>query len=42
MSLALSQRWAIYAFAQLPLYQRVDGTQLTARSGGVVGASVTF
>ncbi len=42
VSLALSQRWAIYAFAQLPLYQRVDGTQLTARSGGVVGASVTF
>lgn len=42
LSLALSQRWTLYAFAQLPLYQRVDGTQLTARSGGVVGASVTF
>jgi hypothetical protein len=42
VSFALSQRWTIYAFAQLPLYQRVDGTQLTARSGGVVGASVTF
>ena len=42
VSLALSQRWTLYAFAQLPLYQRVDGTQLTARSGGVVGASVTF
>jgi hypothetical protein len=42
VSLALSQRWTLYAFAQLPLYQRVDGTQLTARSGGVVGANVTF
>lgn len=42
LSLALGQRWTIYAFVQLPLYQHVNGTQLTMRGSGVVGASVAF
>ena len=32
----------VYAFAQLPLYQSVNGVQLTARHSFVAGVSSRF
>jgi hypothetical protein len=40
LSMALNQQWSIYAFAQVPVYQRVNGRQLTADTGVAVGASL--
>jgi hypothetical protein len=42
VTFAIDPRWTLYAFAQVPVYQRVNGVQLTARTGGLVGASATF
>lgn len=42
LSLALSQPLSVYGFVQLPLYQRVNGVQLTADWGGVIGVSYVF
>ena len=41
-SVAVTQDVRIYAFHQLPIYQRVNGVQLTARSASVVGLNVRF
>ncbi len=42
LSLALSQPLSVFGFVQLPLYQRVNGVQLTADVGGIVGVSYIF
>jgi len=42
LSLALDQHLSIYGFAQVPVYQRVNGRQLTADTGAAVGASLMF
>lgn len=41
-SYALSRDAQVYAFYQLPLYQYVNGVQLTARSASAIGVSVRF
>ena len=41
-SFAVTQDVRIYAFHQLPVYQRVNGVQLTARSASLVGVSFRF
>ena len=41
-SVAVTQDVRIYAFHQLPVYQRVNGVQLTARSASVLGMSLRF
>ena len=42
LSYALNRAGKIYGFVQLPLYQRVNGVQLTAGWSAVVGASWRF
>jgi hypothetical protein len=42
LSLALNQQWSIYGFVQVPVYQRVNGRQLTADTGAAVGANLMF
>ncbi len=42
VSWAVSRSVALYAFVQIPLYQRVNGVQLTYGTGGIIGASVFF
>jgi hypothetical protein len=42
LSYALTQDPRIYGFAQPPLAQHVNGVQLTARRGAVVGVSTKF
>lgn len=39
---AASHRWQIYGFVQLPLYQRVNGVQLTADWAATLGMSWRF
>ena len=41
-SVALTKDARIYAFHQLPIYQRVNGVQITARSASLVGLSLRF
>jgi hypothetical protein len=38
----LTKTTQIYGFVQLPLYQRVNGVQLTADWSAVVGVSARF
>ena len=42
LSWAVSRNVALYAFAQVPLYQRVNGVQLSYNTGGTIGASIFF
>jgi hypothetical protein len=42
VSFALSKRTQLYGFVQLPLYQYVNGVQLTADWSAVVGFSARF
>lgn len=42
LSLNLDRRWQAYALVQLPLYQHVNGVQLTSDYGFVVGMSHRF
>lgn len=39
LSFNLNRRWQVYALAQLPLYQHVNGAQLTADYGFILGTS---
>ena len=41
-SFAVTKDARIYAFHQLPIYQRVNGVQLTSRSASLVGVSFRF
>ena len=42
LSFALDQHWTFYSYAQVPVYQHVNGRQLTADIGAVAGASLMF
>jgi hypothetical protein len=42
VSFALSKSTQLYGFVQLPLYQYVNGVQLTADWSAVVGFSARF
>ena len=42
LSFSVNRDLQLYAFVQFPLYQNVNGIQLTADSGFVVGASYRF
>jgi hypothetical protein len=42
VSVAITKHAQLYAFHQLPVYQRVNGVQLTARSASVLGLSLRF
>lgn len=42
VSYELSERWRVYAFYQHPLYQHVNGVQLTARRAVMVGVATRF
>jgi hypothetical protein len=41
-SYALSPQWQVYAYLQLPLWQRVNGVQLTSDWSATAGVSVQF
>ena len=42
LSFTASPAIRLYAFAQLPVYQRVNGTQLTTKWSGVAGVNFSF
>lgn len=42
LSYALSPRWQVYAFLQQPVFQDVNGIQLTADRGYIAGISAQF
>lgn len=42
MSYVLTRNAQVYGFLQLPLYQHVNGVQLTADWAAVVGVSTRF
>lgn len=42
LSYALSSRWQLYAFLQQPVFQDVNGVQLTADRGYIAGISARF
>jgi hypothetical protein len=42
LSYDLSHAWQVYAYLQLPLYQYVNGVQLTANWAALAGASWRF
>ena len=42
LSVAASKDIRVYAFLQAPLYQYVNGVQLTARRAAVLGLSARF
>jgi hypothetical protein len=42
LSYKVGESWNVYAYYQAPLYQHVEGVQLTSRRGVVVGASTKF
>ena len=42
LSYALSREWQVYGFLQLPLYQYVNGVQVTARRSLAVGVGARF
>jgi hypothetical protein len=42
VSVSLTKDLRLYGFYQLPLYQYVNGVQLVARRGVVIGASLRF
>ena len=42
MSIALNRSVQLYGFLQLPLYQYVNGVQLTADWSAVIGLSAKF
>jgi len=42
LRVGLGERWAGYAFVQLPVYQDVNGLQLTARANWLTGVQARF